>query len=208
MRILVAEDHELTRRGMKALIESRPDWSVVSEAADGISALHEIESEQPDVAILDLALPGMHGLDVLRESKRRSPATCCIVLSMHSEPSLVARALKNGADGYVLKGARAEDLIDAIDACALSEPFLSAGLRDLDLAVGDDSSADRYESLTPREREVLTMTAEGLTSQGIADRLFISPRTVEKHRENMMAKLGLKNQTEVVRFVMSRGLLS
>lgn len=192
---------------MKALIESRPGWAVVSEAADGVAALREIESEHPDVAILDLALPGMHGLDVLRESKRRAPRTRCIVLSMYGEASLVARALKNGADGYVLKGARAEDLIDAIDSCAVGGTFLSSGLRGLDLSEGENGSSDRFESLTPREREVLNLTAEGLTSQAIADRLFISPRTVEKHRENMMAKLGLRNQAEVVRFVMSRGLL-
>jgi DNA-binding NarL/FixJ family response regulator len=206
MRLILADDHELTRRGMRALIESRASWRVVAEAADGNTALREIEAHTPDVAIIDLALPGLHGLEVLREATRRSPRTTNIVLSMYGDEALVTKAFHNGAHAYVLKGARADDLLDAIAETSAGRRYLSATLRHVNLDARPEAPADRFESLTPREREVLQLTAEGLTSTGIADRLFISPRTVEKHRENLMAKLGLRGQSEVVRYAVERGL--
>jgi DNA-binding NarL/FixJ family response regulator len=209
MRFILADDHELTRRGMRALLEARSGWKVVVEAADGISAIKAIESDRPDIAIIDLSLPGLHGLEVLREGRRRSPLTRYIVLSMHGEDALVAKAFRNGADAYVLKGARADDLLDAVLEVKAGRQFVSAGLAHVDLAGGESAAtSDRLEALTPREREILQLTAEGNTSVAVAEMLFISPRTVEKHRENLMAKLGLRNQTEVVRFAIERGLLS
>lgn len=186
------------------------DLSIVGEAADGLHALRLIEETSPDIVVLDLALPSLSGLEVLREGSRRSPNTRFVVLSMHGEEAYALHAFRYGASAYVLKGGEAAELVLAVQRVAAGETFVGDGLPANLPALARQEAlpvSDRYEMLTHREREVLQLSADGLTSQEIGQRLFISPRTVEKHRENLMAKLELRNQTELVRFALERGFL-
>ncbi|HUF10042.1 MAG TPA: response regulator transcription factor, partial [Rhodothermales bacterium] len=165
----------------------------------------------PEILILDLGLPGMNGFDVLRQVRRLSPDPKVIVLSMHGDAEYVVQAFRDGAAAYVLKGSAAGDLLEALKVVRRGETYLGRGLppsilKSSDLQE-DLSDQDRYSTLTHREREVMQFIAEGLTSQEIGERLFISRRTVDKHRERIMSKLDLKNQTEIVRFALRRGLV-
>ena len=210
LSIIVAEDHAITRQGLQAVLETRLDARVVAETGDGLDVVPLVEAHAPDVLILDLALPGLNGLDVLRRVERGHAGTEVVVLSMHSADSYVVRALHSGASAYVLKGAPTDELIDAVHAVRRGEVYLSSSLPEAlrSASVEDVSDAGgRYEMLTDREREVLQLIAEGYTSQEIGERLFISRRTVDKHRENLMAKLELHNHTELVRFALQRGLI-
>jgi DNA-binding NarL/FixJ family response regulator len=207
-KIIIADDHEVTRRGLRALLESHEDYDVVDEATNGTDALAKIEKHRPDFVVLDMALPGIHGLDVLQQGSRRSPNSRFVVLSMHEDGLIVGQALRAGASAYVLKGSSADDLLMALEAARRGERYLSKGLDEADVLMESPSEMDRYESLTAREREVFHLSAEGLTSAQVAEQLFISPRTVEKHRENFMAKLDLRSQLEVVRFAVERGFIS
>jgi DNA-binding NarL/FixJ family response regulator len=207
-KIIIADDHEVTRRGLRALLESHEDYDVVDEATNGTDALAKIEKHRPDLVVLDMSLPGLHGLDVLQQSRRRSPHSRFVVLSMHDDGLIVGQALRAGASAYVLKGSSADDLLMALEAARRGERYLSKGLDEADVLMESPSEMDRYDSLTAREREVFHLSAEGLTSARIAEQLFISPRTVEKHRENFMAKLNLKSQLEVVRFAVERGFIA
>jgi DNA-binding NarL/FixJ family response regulator len=209
--LLLADDHQIVREGLWALLRGVADFRVVGEAADGQEAVQEAERLQPDVAVLDLMLPGINGLEVARRVVRRSPRTRIVMLSMHADEAYVLESLRAGASAYVLKDAGADELIQGIRAAAsgkryfsppLSEPALGAYARK---AVG--APLDPYHTLTAREREVLQMTAEGRSGTEIAQRLFISPRTVESHRANLMRKLGLRNLKEVVRYAVQRGVL-
>jgi DNA-binding NarL/FixJ family response regulator len=209
--LLLADDHQIVRQGLWALLKGVPDFRVVGEAADGHEAVREAERLEPDVAVLDLMLPGLNGLEVARRVLRRSPRTRVVMLSMHADQAYVLESLQAGASAYVLKDAGADELIQGIRAAAdgkryfsppLSEPALGAYARK---AAG--APLDPYHTLTAREREVLQMTAEGQSGSEIAHRLFISPRTVESHRANLMRKLGLRNLKEVVRYAVQRGVL-
>lgn len=208
MRILIADDHDVTIRGLRALLESSGHHIVVGEVRDGLTAVREIETLRPGAVILDLSLPGLHGLEVLRQGRRMSPDTKFVVLSMHGEDAIVARAFNYGANAYVLKGASADALLEALAEVEAGRRYVSDGLDSSLLDTSEEHTIeDRYDSLTPREREVLQLSAEGCTSHAIAERLFISPRTAEKHRANLMAKLGLRNQSEVVKFAIERGII-
>ena len=209
--IVLADDHPVVRRGMQALLESEPDFSVVGETGDGLETVRLVERLQPDVLVLDLMMPGLSGLEALRIIRRRSPRTCVVVLSMYNNNAFVAEALRNGATGYVLKGSDEEALVHAVREVVAGRRFLSPPVteRALDAYIEQARTAqlDPHETLTARERQVLQLAAEGKTATEVAARLHISQRTVENHRANLMRKLGLKNQSDLVRYALRRGLI-
>ena len=209
--VLLADDHPIVRQGLRHLLEVQPDLRVVGEASDGPEAVQLAERLKPDVLVVDMMMPGLNGLEVLRHVKKRSPATCSIVLSMQSADVYVVEALKAGALGYVLKETGPSELVDAVQQVIQGQRYLSPSLSerliDVLLHKAEEITLDPYQMLTDREREVLQMAAEGMTASEIAKRLSISPRTAELHRSRMMDKLGLRNQTELIRYALKRGIL-
>jgi two-component system response regulator NreC len=210
--VLLADDHPIVRQGLRHLLEAEPDLKIVGEAEDGLQAVQLTERFKPNVLIVDIMMPGLNGLDVLRQVKERSPATCCIVLSMQSADVYVVEALKSGALGYVLKETGPSELVNAVQQVIGGKrylsPRLSERLIDVLLKSKEELMLDPYENLTNREREILHMAAEGLTTAAIAKRLSISPRTAELHRGRMMDKLELHSQTELILYALKRGILS
>jgi len=210
--IVLADDHDVVRKGLRAVLEANPNCRVIGEAGNGQEATRLVERLRPDVLVLDLMMPGLNGLEVTRQVKRRSPKTHVVVLSMHRDESYVLEALKNGAATYVLKDSSVEELVKAVIEAVAGRRYLSPPLSQsaIDAYVQRASAAtiDRYDSLSSREREVLQLAAEGHTNAEIGKRLFISPRTVEIHRANMIQKLALRNQTDLIRYALKRGILS
>jgi DNA-binding NarL/FixJ family response regulator len=211
LTLMLADDHQIVRQGLKALLRTEPDLQLVGEASDGLEAVRLTERLQPQVLVLDLMMPGLNGLEVARQVSRRSPRTRVVVLSMHSDEAYVVEALRAGANGYVLKESRAEELVRAIRAVAAGERYFSPPLSESALGLYmqkvESTPVDRFQTLTSREREVLQLTVEGHSSTEIAKRLFISSRTVESHRTNLMRKLAVRNQKELVRSAMQHGIL-
>jgi DNA-binding NarL/FixJ family response regulator len=210
--VLLADDHPIVRQGLRHLLEMQPEFKVVGEASDGIAAAQMAERCRPDVMVVDLMMPGLNGLEVIRQVRQRSPATRIIVLSMHNNDAYVLQALKRGASGYVLKDSASGEVVQAVKQVMLGQRYLSASLAEnmieLLLKQTGNLPKDPYEALTNREREVFQLTAEGWNNTEIAGRLCISPRTVEVHRANLMEKLGLHSQMDVLRFAIRRGLVS
>jgi DNA-binding NarL/FixJ family response regulator len=207
MRIVIADDHGIVRSGIRLLLERQPDLEVVAEAADGIEARDTVIRERPDLAILDVKMPGLTGLQATREIKSQRPEVSILILSMHDDDRYLFEALKAGASGYVLKSQADTDLLDAIRSVQRGEPFLSPGaqqalIRDL-LERGDQAESE----LTPREEEIVKMVAEANTSREIAEMLHLSEKTVENHRANAMKKLGLRDRVELVRYAIRKGLV-
>jgi DNA-binding NarL/FixJ family response regulator len=210
--VALADDHRVVRDGLRLVLQSQPELDVVGEAGDGREAVEMVERLSPDVLVLDLMMPGLGGIEVLRQVTRRSPRTRVVVLSMHADEGYVVQALGLGAAGYVLKDASATELLQAVRAVRtgrryLSPPLSEAAVDSYVRRAEAGGAADPYERLTSREREVLHLTAEGLSSTAIAERLGISSRTAETHRANVMAKLGLHNRADLVRYAMGRGLV-
>jgi len=209
--IVLADDHEVVRLGLRALLEKEPDFRIVGEAADGLQTVNFVKQLNPNVLVLDLMMPGINGIEVTWQVKKHSPLTHVIILSMYSNEAYVVETLRKGAEGYVLKDSTGSDLIKAVREVTagrryLSPPFSERAI-DIYIQTTKTTALDLYETLTPREREVLHMAAQGYTNVEIADRLLISPRTVEVHRSNMMTKLGLHNQAGLIRYAMQRGIL-
>jgi DNA-binding NarL/FixJ family response regulator len=210
---VLADDHPIVRQGLRTLLEKDDGCTVIGEAADGLTALDLITRLQPEIAILDIQLPDLDGLEVARRVQRQAPDTRVIILSMHADEPFVLDALRHGVAAYVLKADATTDLLEAVEAALAGRRFLSAPLaeRAIDAyARGMGTGAqpvDRYELLTGREREVLQLAAQGVGNSEIGERLSISPRTAETHRGNLLRKLGLGSQTELVRFALDRGLL-
>ena len=209
--VLLVDDHPIVRQGLRNLLDSMPDFKVVGEAGDGLQALEMVEKVQPQVLVIDVVMPGLTGLEVTQRVKRQWPAVKVIILSMQNNEAYVVSALKNGASGYILKDTGPEELVDAIRTVVKGERYLSKQLseRIINAYVSkmDEAEVDPYDTLTNREKEVLHLVAEGFTNQEIAERLFISPRTAELHRSNVLNKLSLKNQVDLVRFAIKRGIL-
>lgn len=208
--VLLADDHPIVRQGMRHLLEKYPDFKIIGEAGDGAEAIRLLNLLKPDVLIIDIIMPGLNGLEVLRQFKKMSPATKAIVFSMHSTDAYVSQALNLGADGYVLKETGPRELASAIKEVIRGNQFLSEKLLKrpkMDRQIAEYSSMDMYQTLTTREREILQMTAAGMSSAEMGKKLIISPRTVELHRSRFMKKLGLRNQTELVRYAIRRGIL-
>lgn len=211
IQIVLASDHQLIRQGLRALLEAEPGFTVAGETSDGLGVAELVERLRPDILVVDLVMPGLGGLDVTRRVKKRSPETAVVVLSLYAGEAYVLAALGSGASAYVLKDASARELIRAIRAAAAGRRHLSPPFSDQAIEAyvrrARQAAVDPYETLTAREREVLHMAAEGLTSSRIAARLGISPRTAETHRARALRKLGLHSQTDLIRFALQRGIL-
>lgn len=211
LTLVVADDHRVVRQGLCALLRTEPDFTLVGEAADGIETIRLVERLRPAVLVLDLMMPGLGGLEVVRQTAKLSPRTRPVVLSMHSNEAYVVEALRAGAAGYVLKDSGADELIRAVREAAAGRQYLSPSISRSALQAyrrkAKEPTHDLYEALTAREREVFQLTAEGLSGGDVAERLFISPRTVESHRANLMRKLGLRNHKELIRYAATRGML-
>lgn len=209
--ILLADDHQVVRLGLRTLLEAEPDFRIVGEAKDGLEAKTLVERLKPDVLVVDMMMPGLNGLEVVRQVAALSPTTRAIVLSMQANEAYVLEALKHGAAGYILKQSDLSDVVRAIREVVAGLSYLSPQLSQRAIeSYREKASAvatDQYDALTAREREVLQLAAEGHTSAEIAQRLVISQRTVEMHRANLMRKLSLKTQTDLVRYAMWRGIL-
>jgi DNA-binding NarL/FixJ family response regulator len=209
--ILLVDDHQVVRQGLRALLKGESDLQVVGEAGDGLQAIQMVERLKPNVLVLDLMMPGVNGLEVTRQVHQRFPDTRIIVLSMHANEAYVLEALRNGAIGYVLKETGITDLVHAVREALAGRRYLSPPLsaRAIDSYIQKAQAAelDPYETLTTREREVLQLAAQGLTNAEVAGRLSISPRTAETHRANVMHKLGLETQIDLIRFALKRGIL-
>ncbi|HEX5809024.1 MAG TPA: response regulator transcription factor [Anaerolineales bacterium] len=209
--VLLADDHPFVRRGIRNLLEAEGDLSVVGEAQDGVQVVQMAEKFRPDILVVDLMMPNLNGLEALKQVRHRSPRTRMVVLSMQSAEPYVAEAFRSGAIGYVLKDSAPDELIHAIRQALLDVRYLSPKLPELltiplmEPALVADQ--EPYNRLTDREREVFQMAAEGKTAAEIAKILSISPRTAELHRGRMMNKLGLRSQTDLVRYAVKRGIL-
>jgi len=200
LRILVADDHGIVRSGVRMLIERQPGMSVVAEAEDGAHAVELALAERPDVAILDVSMPRLTGTQAAREIRARLPGTGVLLLSMHDDERYMSDAFGAGAGGYVLKSQADTDLVDAVRAVARGEAFVSPTARDF-------HAQPVRDPLTARELQVVKLIAEAHTNRQIADVLDLSEKTVESHRANLLAKLGMRDRVELVRYAIRRGLI-
>jgi DNA-binding NarL/FixJ family response regulator len=210
-RILLADDHTVVRRGLRLVLEAEPDLEVVAEAADGAEAVQRAASGDVDLAVLDVAMPRMTGLQATREIRRRAPEVRVLILSMHDNEQYLYEALRAGASGYVLKTVADRDLVEACRATVRGDPFLYPGavnalIRDfLDRTHAGEEG--REDPLTPREQEVVKLIAESYSSKDIARELVISEKTVERHRANILEKLGMNDRVQLTRYAIRRGLI-
>jgi two-component system response regulator NreC len=208
--LVLADDHKLVRQGMRSLLEANPEFEIVGEASDGQEALKLIEESQPDIAILDIMMPNLNGIEVTNLVHQRGLKTRVIFLSMHANPTYAVRALHSGAMGYVLKESDFSEMLQAIENALQGKRFLSAIIAEdvLDLLLSLDSEKnDSLEVLSAREREILQLVAEDNINTAIAEKLFISVRTVEAHRAHIMSKLHLTSHTDLVKFAIKQGLI-
>lgn len=208
-RIVIADDHVLVRAGLRRILEAT-GHVVTGEVGDGLEVVAIVQQLRPEILVLDLGLPGLHGLDVIKDVLRRVPEIRILVVSAFNRDDFVITAFKHGAVGYVLKSAGTSELLQAVDLVANGGYYVSPQVSAV-LARGVNSEAkakgDPYDQLTPRERQVFHVMAEGLTNSEIGKRLFIATRTAETHRMSIMRKLGLNSQTDVVIYALRRGLL-
>ena len=209
-RVVLADDHNLVRAGVRKILEGHRGFEVVGEVGDGAAALALLEArDDVDVLVLDLTMPGMDGFEVLERAKRIRPETRVLVLSMHAGSEHVARAVREGADGYLLKDSAVQELVAAIDAVMAGRSYYSPTVQEqLSRLVRAGSALARpLDQLTDRERDILKLVARGFSTKEIASRLDISPRTVDTHRANLMRKLGLKSVALLTQFALREGLL-
>lgn len=211
-RIVIAEDHTILREGLRALLSTDPQFDVVGEAGDGRAAIRRCDELAPDLVLMDLSMPRMHGFDAIKEIKRQSPEIKIIVLTVHKTDEYILATLQAGADGYVLKDATQSELVMAIRNVLAGKRYLSPGISDRVIQgylEGKETikTSSAWDTLTRREREILKLIAEGYKNKEVADHLFISLKTVEKHRANLMKKLDLHNAAELTVFAMEKGLV-
>jgi two-component system, NarL family, response regulator NreC len=212
LRILLGDDHTVLRHGLRKILEERRDWRVVAEAGNGRDAVREALALTPDVALLDIGMPLLNGIEATRQIVRRAPSVHVLILSMHNDQAYVTQAVQAGARGYLLKESAGAELLEAIAAVAAGKSYFSQAVAQV---VFDDyvktlsakGITDPYDSLSEREREVLQLVAEGRSSKDIAELLSISPATVETHRAHLLQKLRLHNTVEVVRYAARRGII-
>ena len=212
-RILLADDHVVMRSGLRLLLERQPDFEVVAEAADGREAVDMATAKTPDVVVMDIAMPWLNGVEATRQIVARIPGISVVILSMHSDESYVLRSLKAGAQAYLLKDSAESDLIAAISAVTSGKTFFSPGVRkilkeDYVFQLAKLGAEDSYELLTPREREVLQLAAEGQSNKEIAALLNLSLYTVETHRTHVLQKLKLHSVPELVLYAVRKGIIS
>jgi DNA-binding NarL/FixJ family response regulator len=212
LRILLADDHTVVRQGLRKVLEERSDWVVVAEAGNGRDAVKHAEELKPDIAILDVAMPLLNGIEATRQIVKRAPGTRVLVLTMHADEAYVNQILKAGASGYLLKDSADVDLIEAVSAVSQGKSFFSPAVARLMLddyvrQLADKGVSDRYETLSEREREIFQLIAEGKANKEIAHILSISPSTVETHRARIMEKLDLHSAAEIVLYAVRRGVI-
>ena len=212
LRILIAEDHALVRAGLRALLSQDLDFEIVGEAVDGRDAVRAVAELKPRVVLMDLTMPGMNGMEAIQDIKRRYPEVRVLVLTLHKTEEFVLASLRAGADGYILKEAMPSELRLAVRTVASGKTYLSQDI--MAKMVGENpgrgSSSPTngvWETLTQREREVLKLVAEGNSNKAIAEYLFLSAKTVEKHRATLMAKLGLRNAAALTAYAIQKGLV-
>jgi DNA-binding NarL/FixJ family response regulator len=212
-RIVIAEDHTILREGLRALLSAEPQFDVVGEAEDGRAAIRLCEDLVPDLVLMDLSMPRMHGLEAIKEIKRQSPDVKIIALTVHKTDEHILATLQAGADGYVLKDATHSELVMAIKNVLKGKRYLSPGVSEKVIEgylEGKETLRTRsaWDTLTRREREILKLIAEGYKNKEVADYLCISLKTVEKHRANLMKKLDLHNAAELTAFAVDKGLVA
>jgi DNA-binding NarL/FixJ family response regulator len=212
IRVVLADDHQMVRKGFRALLEKEADIQVMGEAEDGREAMQLVEQMRPDVLVMDLEMPGMPGLEAVRQLKKRSTAVRILILTMHRQTNTILQALWNGAAGYALKDAAVTDLIEGIRTVYHGEVFLSPTIATqvvtrLMEGLREEEIASPLDLLTDREREVLVLIAEGYARQETAEKLSVSPKTVDTHRANLMRKLDLNNDAALVRLAVRYGLV-
>jgi len=213
VRILLADDHTVMRAGLRALLERQPNLEVVGEGENGRQTVELAVSLRPDVVVMDVGMPVLNGIEATKTIVTQRPATAVVILSVHADESYVMRALKAGARGYLLKDSAATDLISAIQAVSQGKSFFSSKIRlilaeDYARAIKKKGVADSYELLTPREREILQLLAEGKTNKEVASSLDISVYTAETHRGNILQKLNLHSLVELVLYAVRKGIIS
>jgi two-component system response regulator NreC len=211
LRLLLGDDHPLVRHGLRKVLEERPEWEVVSEVGEGREAVREAIAHKPDVAILDVAMPLLNGIDAAQQIVRRAPETRILMLSMHADEAYVMRAVQAGATGYMVKDAAGKELLTAIESVAAGRPYFSPAIERLvqdDRRTPSSGFADRYDTLSAREREVFQLIAEAKSNKEVAVLLGISPATVETHRARILQKLDVHSIAEVVRYAARRGIIS
>jgi len=210
--VLLADDHHIVREGIKMLLEAQSDISVIGEASDGLRAVELAIRLKPLILMADLMMPGLSGLEVTKQVIQHQSRTKVIILSMYSNEAYVMQALRNGASGYVVKESNVGDMVQAVREVASGRPYLSPSISrlamDAYIEKAKSSALDPYDTLTDREKEVLHLIAEGFSSAKIAARLYISPRTAESHRANVMKKLGLQTPTELIKYALKKGIIS
>jgi DNA-binding NarL/FixJ family response regulator len=211
IRVLLADDHAIVREGIRLCLESLGDIDVVAEAEDGHEAVRLVGQLSPNVAVLDVSMPKLNGIEALRQIKRDHPRTAVVMLSMHDSEAYVAQALHAGASGYVLKRTGPQELAAAVRAAHGGDVYLHPAVAKRVVAgylqTSGGNPAPPHERLTPREREVLQLAAEGMTTREIAEHLVVSLKTAEHHRASAMAKLDIHNQTELVKYAIRTGLI-
>jgi DNA-binding NarL/FixJ family response regulator len=205
VRLVIADNHGVVRGGLRLLLERQPDMEVVGGAEDGAAAVTEVLAHRPDLAILDVAMPRLTGLQATREIKARAPGVGVLILSMHDDERYLFEALKAGASGYVLKQKADRELLDAVRAVGRGEPFLTNSA--MGSLVRSWMADESREPLTPREQQVLKLIAEAHTNREISELLVLSEKTVESHRASILRKLGMRDRVELVRYAIRRGLI-
>jgi DNA-binding NarL/FixJ family response regulator len=212
-RIVIAEDHTILREGLKSLLRADPDFDIVGEAEDGRDAIRCVQTLSPDLVLMDLSMPRMGGLDALKEIKKQNPEAKIVILTVHKTEEYVLTTLQAGADGYVLKDATKTELVMAIKNVLNGKRYLSPGISEKVIegyleGRKDIKTSSAWDTLTQREREILKLIAEGYKNKEIADYLFISLKTVEKHRANLMRKLDLHNAAALTAYAVEKGLVT
>lgn len=212
LRLLLGDDHTLMRQGVRKILEERPDWEIVAEAGDGRTAVRQTLALQPDVAVLDIGMPLLNGIEACAQIVRKLPNVQVLILSMHADEAYVTQAVRAGARGYLLKDSAGADLIGAIAAVAAGKSFFSPPVARV--VLDDyarrlaDKGMDRYDSLSEREREIFQLVAEGHSTKEIAEMLSVSPTTVETHRSHILQKLAIHNTAELVLYAVRRGVIA
>jgi two-component system, NarL family, response regulator NreC len=213
VRILLGDDHTVVRQGLRKILEEQPAWQVIAQASDGRQAVQQTLALLPDVAVLDIAMPLLNGIEATRQIVRRAPAVHVLILSMHAEEAYVTQAVQAGAKGYLLKDSADSDLVRGVAAVAAGTSFFSPAaakvmLDDYLRHLSQKGIVNRYDALSEREREVLQLIAEGRSSKEVAEVLSISPATVETHRTHILQKLDVHNTAELVLYAVRRGVIS
>ena len=215
VRLLIADDHEIVRRGLRTVLETRQGWVVVAEASDGREALEKAEKFNPHVTILDISMPSMNGLEAARQIQKRVPDTKILILSVHDSDPLIQRVLESGARGYLLKSDAVRDLVTAVEALLSNKTFYTRRVEQVVLdgylakttGVGDDGRDEDALTLTARQREIVQLLAEGKSSKEVATELEISVKTAETHRANIMRRLECHSVTELVRYAVRNHII-